>query len=89
MNTVFLNCQRRLLDVDLLDHPGHAQEWSLQLMRAPGAKVDAMIEESPVYGFGRKRFTFVLGVSWLATDGTPILAFRERRLGRLDDVRGR
>ena len=56
---------------------------------APRAKVDVMIEESAVYGFGRKRFTFVLGVSWLATDGTPILAFRERRLGRLDDVRGR
>jgi hypothetical protein len=58
-------------------------------MPAPRAKFDVMIEESAVYGFGRKRFTFVLGVSWLATDGTPVLAFRERRLGRLDDVRGR
>ena len=27
-----------------------------------------MIERPLVDGFGRKRFTFVLGVSWLATD---------------------
>src|ERR1700722_2504476 len=89
MNTMLLDRQGRPLDIDLLDHPGHVQEWGKQLMPAAGAKVDVMIEESRVDGFGRKRFTFVLGVSWLATNGTPVLAFRDRWLGRLDDVGGR
>jgi len=87
MPTTLLDQHGRFLDVDLLDHSGFAPKRGLRTMAVPRAKVKAMIEEPSVYEFGRERITFVIGVSWLATDGTPVLAFGERWLGWLDDVR--
>jgi len=86
VTTMLLNRQRRLLDVDLLDHTGLAQERRLQLMATTGTEVDAMIEEPGVYGFGREWIPLVFWVPGLATDRTPFLALRERRLGRFDDI---
>jgi hypothetical protein len=55
-------------------------------MAASGTKVDVMIEEPGVDGFGREWFPFMPRVSGLATDFAPILAFGRRRLWRLDDI---
>ena len=86
---MLLDGQGRFLDVDLLDHPGLTPERGFQPMAAPRARANAMIEEPGIDGFGRERIPFVLRVSGLATDFSPVLAFRERRLRRLDNVRRR
>ena len=89
MTVVLLDRQRHVLDVNLLDHTGLAPERGFQPMAAPGAKIDTMIERSGVYGLSREWVAFVFGVSGLATDLALSLTIGWRRLGWLDDVRGR
>ena len=48
-----------------------------------------MVERPVVDRFGRERVPFVFRVSGLATDLALGLTIGRRRLGRLDDVRGR
>jgi hypothetical protein len=88
MTAMLLNHQRHFLDVDLLDHPGRDRAEGLQILSAPGAEVDVMIEGPSVERFGREGDPFMLGMSGLSADPPLVLALRGRRLGRLDDVRG-
>ena len=89
MATVLLNRQRHLIDVDLLNDTGLAPGYGFQPMAAPGTKVDTIVERPVVNRLGRKRLPFVLRVSGLAADFALSLTIGRRRLGRLDDVRGR
>jgi len=89
MTAMLLDHKRHVVDVDLLDHPGHDREQRLQVMPAPGAEVEAMIEESAVDRFGREGGALVFGAPGLPADAASVLALRRRRLGRLDDVTNR
>ena len=89
MATVLLNRQRHLIDVDLLNDTGLAPGYGFQPMAAPGTKIDTIVERPVVNRLGRKRLPFVLRVSGLAADFALSLTIGRRRLGRLDDVRGR
>src|SRR5271157_4196943 len=89
MTTMLLDHQRHVVDVDLLDHPGHDRGHGLQVMPAPGAKIEAMVERIAVDQFRREGGAFVLGVPGLPADAAPLLALRRGWFGRLDDVGGR
>ena len=86
MTAVLLNRQRRVVEVNLLDDAGLAPGRRLQVMAAPGTKIETMIEKPGVDSLGRERLPFVLRVSGLATDLALGLTLGRRRLGRLDDV---
>ena len=83
---MLLDRQRHVVDVDLLDHPGHDRRHGLQVMPATGTKIEAMVERNAVDLFRWEGGAFVLGVSGLSTDAASLLALRRRRLGRLDDI---
>ena len=89
MTTMLLDHQRHVVDVDLLDHPGHDRGHGFQVMPAPGAKIKAMVERIAVDQFRREGGAFVLWVTGLPADAAPLLALRRCRFGRLDDVGGR
>jgi hypothetical protein len=86
---MLLDHQRHVVDVDLLDHPGHDRGHGFQVMPAPGAKIEAMVERIAVDQFRREGGAFVLGVTGLPAVAAPLLALRRCRFGRLDDVGGR
>ena len=86
---MLLDHQRHVVDVDLLDHPGHDRGHGFQVMPAPGAKIKAMVERIAVDQFRREGGAFVLWVTGLPADAAPLLALRRCRFGRLDDVGGR
>ena len=86
---MLLDHQRHVVDVDLLDHPGHDRGHGFQVMPAPGAMIKAMVERIAVDQFRREGGAFVLWVTGLPADAAPLLALRRCRFGRLDDVGGR
>ena len=75
---MLLDHQRHVLDVDLLDHPGHDRGHGLQVMPAPGAKIEAIVERIAVDQFRREGGAFVLGVTRLPADAASLLALRRR-----------
>src|SRR4051794_19821109 len=88
MTAVLLDRQRHLDHVDLLDHAWGEGRKGLEVMATRGAAVEAMIEGAAVDSLGREGGALVLGMAGLAADAASVLAFRRRRLGRLDDVGG-
>ena len=77
---MLVDLQRHVVDVDLLDHPGHDREHGLQLMPATGTEIEAMVEEPPLMDSGGKAVAFVLGVTGLSADVASILTLRRVRL---------
>ena len=51
---MLLDHQRHVVDVDLLDDPGHDRGHGFQVMPAPGAKIKAMVERIAVDQFRRE-----------------------------------
>ena len=89
VTAMLLDHQRHVVDVDLLDHPGHDRGHGLQVMPTPWAKIEAMVERIAVDQFRREVGAFVLGVTRLPADAASLLALRRGWFGRLDDVRRR
>src|SRR5208337_687199 len=89
VTAMLLDHKRHVLDVDLLDHPGHDREHGLQVMPTPWANIEAMVERIAVDQFRREGGAFVLGVTRLPAAAASLLALRRGWFGRLDDVRRR
>ena len=86
---MLLDLQRHVLNVNLLDHPGHNRRHGFQVMAATGTEIEAIVDRRAVDRFRREGSAFVLGVTGLSADVASILALWRLRLGRLDDVGGR
>ena len=61
VTAMLLDHKRHVLDVDLLDHPGHDREHGLQVMPTPWANIEAMVERIAVINSGGKSARSCLG----------------------------